>query len=177
MKCFHHPSEDAVATCAQCGVGLCKECEEASEFRSERKAFCKRCNAEERAKFLTKYKWQKWRIIGLSILFVPGIFVFVVGALDNQLAYGIIGCLLIWGVSGIGSVLKDAFFPASGSIKQQTKEALAEHEYPLASLIGKVLGFFIRLIVSYALYAVLLPFKLGYSILFVAGNKKIAQSI
>ena len=31
MKCYYHPNEDAVATCARCGVGLCKEQEEQDE--------------------------------------------------------------------------------------------------------------------------------------------------
>ena len=26
MKCYHHPDRDAVATCTECGRGLCKEC-------------------------------------------------------------------------------------------------------------------------------------------------------
>lgn len=26
MKCFYHPSVDAVATCKSCGRGLCREC-------------------------------------------------------------------------------------------------------------------------------------------------------
>jgi len=25
-KCFHHPSQDAVATCRGCGKGICKDC-------------------------------------------------------------------------------------------------------------------------------------------------------
>ena len=26
MKCYNHPDRDAVATCSECGVGLCREC-------------------------------------------------------------------------------------------------------------------------------------------------------
>jgi hypothetical protein len=175
MKCFHHPSEDAVTTCALCGVGLCKECEETSEFRKDRRALCKRCNAEcrteEYAHDLAEYKRQKRRLIWFSILFVPGISIFAICALDNQLITGIAGCLLIWGISGIGAAIRDTFSPATRSRKQDMKEALAEHEYPLASLIGKVVGFVIQLIFSYIVYALTLPVKLGYSIVFVVSHK------
>lgn len=26
MKCYHHPDRDAVASCSECGKGLCREC-------------------------------------------------------------------------------------------------------------------------------------------------------
>jgi hypothetical protein len=176
MKCFHHPNEDAVATCAKCGVNLCKECEETSTFRIESKALCRRCNANEAAGAAAEQARHKRRIIWFSILFVPGLCVFAVGALDKLLVEGIVGCLLIWGISGIGAVIRDAFFPSPQSTKRQVKEALAEHEYPIFSLIGKIIGFFAQLIFSYALYAVALPFKLGYSIfVFASNNGKIKE--
>ena len=25
-KCYHHPSQDAVAQCAGCGKGICRDC-------------------------------------------------------------------------------------------------------------------------------------------------------
>ncbi|MDR0763047.1 MAG: hypothetical protein LBF01_00935 [Bacteroidales bacterium] len=183
MKCFHHPSEDAVATCAKCGVGLCKECEEASKFRIDSKALCGRCNAEEQRKetekrnegvkdAIAEYARHKRRLIWFSILFIPGIFIFVAGFLSNQLTPAIVGCLLIWGISGIGSVIKDAFTPTKKSVKQQTKEALAEHENPMMSFIGNIIGFFVKLICSYIIYAAILPLKWVVSLIFVILNKK-----
>ncbi|MDR3187942.1 MAG: hypothetical protein LBT94_01990 [Prevotellaceae bacterium] len=172
MKCFHHPEKDAVATCAQCNVGLCKECEETSEFRIDNKALCNRCNASEAAGAIAEHARCKRRIIWFSILFVPGLCIFSVGALDKNLVVGIVGCLLIWGISGLGATLKDTFFPPPQSVKGQVKGALLEHEYPIASLIGKIIGFFVQLMFSYALYAVALPFKLGWTI-FVFGNNKV----
>ena len=63
MKCFHHTTEDAVATCGICGVGLCKECEETSEFRMDGKALCKRCNAESIREVIEENEQQQQKAI------------------------------------------------------------------------------------------------------------------
>ncbi|MBR6310403.1 MAG: hypothetical protein IKR52_04300 [Paludibacteraceae bacterium] len=42
MKCYYHPNEDAVATCARCGVGLCREC--AGKYKyTDGKLICRQC--------------------------------------------------------------------------------------------------------------------------------------
>lgn len=50
MKCYNHNDRDAVATCMECGVGLCREC--ADKYESvlcdkcfEKKSKMKRFNA------------------------------------------------------------------------------------------------------------------------------------
>lgn len=76
MKCFNHPSKDAVAACVDCGKSLCKEC--ASKWNP---VLCDRCaqertdayNAEQEA-----YKdSMKGSIIKSIILFVVGFVVFM----------------------------------------------------------------------------------------------------
>ena len=43
MKCYYHPSEDAVATCTECGMAMCEKCFNASE----RSGLCPSCRVEE----------------------------------------------------------------------------------------------------------------------------------
>lgn len=50
MKCYVHPEEEAVATCAKCGVAMCHACEEKALFRTANgagQAMCPRCSLNE----------------------------------------------------------------------------------------------------------------------------------
>ncbi len=42
MKCYYHPSEEAVATCTECGMAMCEKCFSASE----RTGLCPSCRIE-----------------------------------------------------------------------------------------------------------------------------------
>ncbi|MDR0289746.1 MAG: hypothetical protein LBI06_02295 [Treponema sp.] len=44
MNCIEHDDRNAVAQCAQCGAGICKECEANTNFRIDNKALCRRCD-------------------------------------------------------------------------------------------------------------------------------------
>jgi hypothetical protein len=142
------------------------------------KVLCKRCNAEkcaeERNKIIAEYDKHKSRIIWLSILFVSGIFITIsLSKVSKDLTGGTIAGLLIWGISGIGTAIKETFSPIPKSAKLQTKEAIAEHEAPILSFIFKIIGFFILFAFYYAVYAIALPFKLGHSIIVVQKMKKL----
>ncbi|MDR1182363.1 MAG: hypothetical protein LBL13_10350 [Bacteroidales bacterium] len=180
MKCIHHIIEDAVATCGICGAGLCENCEITSKFRVESKALCKRCNAEkhvkEGEKIIAEYNRHKRRIIWFSILFAPGMFIFIGTSISKEFVIGTIGALLIWGISGIGAAIKEAFTPtpdSEKSVKQQAREVMAEYDAPILSLIFKIIGVFVRFVFTYVLYAVALPFKLGYSITVLQKMKRL----
>lgn len=50
MKCYVHPEEEAVVTCAKCGVAMCHACEEKALFRTANgagQAMCPRCSLNE----------------------------------------------------------------------------------------------------------------------------------
>jgi hypothetical protein len=52
MKCFYHPSEEAVAFCQSCGKGICQNCNVDIETIS----FCKRCVKSGRTETYTTQK-------------------------------------------------------------------------------------------------------------------------
>ncbi|ODS39211.1 MAG: hypothetical protein A7316_06205 [Candidatus Altiarchaeales archaeon WOR_SM1_86-2] len=42
MKCFYHPTADAVMTCSSCGKGLCKDC----VVQKNEKGYCRQCDVQ-----------------------------------------------------------------------------------------------------------------------------------
>ena len=70
MKCYVHHEEEAVATCAKCGVAMCHACEKKALFRTANgtgQAMCPRCSLNE-AQSIVDYesKWLKKRAIKLG---------------------------------------------------------------------------------------------------------------
>jgi hypothetical protein len=97
MKCYYHPSEEAVATCTECGMAMCEKCFNASE----RTGLCPSCRIEaisaERKKIKSK---------GNKRLFVA-------------VVWGVITLALAIGVAALLAFLNDkiqAFFAPKGKI-------------------------------------------------------------
>jgi len=67
-KCYHHPSQDAVATCRGCGKGICRDCYDVYGVTSGEyagKALCYDCtsqlvaeNVDNVGVFRKKVKWE-----------------------------------------------------------------------------------------------------------------------
>ena len=82
-KCYHHPSQDAVATCRGCGKGICRDCYDVYGVTSGEyagKALCYDCTSQLVAEnvinidaFRERVKSErKWMIIGAIIGLVIG---------------------------------------------------------------------------------------------------------
>lgn len=59
MKCYNHQERDAVATCSECGVGLCKECADKHSPILCDKCFEKACQ-EIKAEYQYDFKSDVW---------------------------------------------------------------------------------------------------------------------
>ena len=47
MNCFYHENLGAVATCVDCGVGLCKDCVQNALYTRDNKPICLNCSKKE----------------------------------------------------------------------------------------------------------------------------------
>ncbi|MCF8260042.1 MAG: DUF2180 family protein [Melioribacteraceae bacterium] len=136
MKCANHPESDAVGTCVDCGKGLCSECLNQYEF-----PICDSCNsvrADGEKKELTKN-------IALTVLFFAIGFYFANSSAGSfQLVGGIvIGYLFAgipWGWSFLNKITPSIFL--------------------FLPLIGWVIYFFIKGILSFFIGFIALPIKL-----------------
>lgn len=92
MKCFYHPDREIVATCTQCGKGLCKGC--ASKWNP---VLCDGCAHE-----LIE---QKRSVLKRSIS--TGILIFAIGVI-----WGLISCIQTKSITGLGIGLIYRYFLA-----------------------------------------------------------------
>ena len=135
MKCYVHHEEEAVVTCAKCGVAMCHACEENALFRTANgtgQAMCPRCSLNE-AQSIVDYesKWLKKRAIklGLCALFIVwGLIEYFTKAngLYDMFAYFLIAAIII----NLGGNKKPQ------SIGSQVYNATAMVKSPVAYFIG-----------------------------------------
>ena len=136
MKCANHPTMDAVATCVDCGKGLCSDCTNAYEF-----PICEKCNAIR----VGGEKRELTKNIVLTVLF------FIIGAyfaVSSGGGFNIISAIVIgylfagipWGWSFLNKITPSIFL--------------------FLPLIGWVIYFLIKGILSFFIGFIALPIKL-----------------
>lgn len=174
MKCYTHEGIDAITACANCGVGICKECEENSMFRFDNKALCQRCDRltlDEQIGVSEKFL----RTSVIKLVIYGSLFIFGLSPVIRSLMApgeslplldAILGMLSVWGFATVGSLFRQ---PSNRSVKREVSDALLEFRYPGASLFGKVIGF----VIGYLLAAVTLPLKLAFTIIGLMRERKV----
>ena len=143
--CSCHPNFPAVVRCGNCGIGMCKNCEEEAFFRSDNgtgQAICDRCSLKM-AEANVKYD-EKWlRKSRFKLIF--GIFFIILGAIP--LVYmitirkrdlnSIFDLIIFWAVGcailSVGNRSKDS------SVKSQVYDAIYDYNHPIMSMIIEVL--------------------------------------
>jgi hypothetical protein len=87
MNCYNHPDDVAVATCIDCGKGLCKNCAALYQM-----PICNECN-------LTRVKNDKGSIIKV---YMPSVVLFILGMLfgiaNESFLYGILAGYILAGI-------------------------------------------------------------------------------
>ncbi|MDR0389192.1 MAG: hypothetical protein LBH73_03915 [Spirochaetaceae bacterium] len=151
MKCIGHSEVDAVSTCARCGAGICPDCVNGTFYQVDNKPLCRKCNYEVGLEndhmFKSMLRSKRIKTGIFIVTFIGGVVVFIVNKTGNAgTASAVIGMLFCWGLGFIGNFFDKQ--PDNRSAKAQAKEALREVKYPLSTLIGKLLGFFIMALTS-----------------------------
>lgn len=154
MKCYYHPTEEAVSTCAKCGVGLCRNCESNALLRDANgtgRALCPRCGLNA-AQSAVDYEsdWLKKRLIKLIIC--GGLTLF--GIISYLTSDALISMFLPFFIAGIiGNI---GLKKQPQSIKSQVYDAYTDAKYPISSMIGSIIGYtlfapilFVMLVIGY----------------------------
>ncbi|GMO25928.1 MAG: hypothetical protein Ta2B_05720 [Termitinemataceae bacterium] len=151
MKCINHAEVDAVTTCVRCGAGLCQDCNNNTVYKIDNKPLCRKCNYEIASEnvnlFRSALTVQTVKLVIFILTFVIGIVSLFISLSKESSTFGaVIGMLFFWGLGFIANFFDNK--NDNRSVKKQTKEALDEVHHPLATLFGKLIGFFIMAVSS-----------------------------
>ena len=98
MNCFYHENLGAVATCVDCGVGLCKDCVQNALYTRDNKPICLNCSKKEasaQANYASsEVNALKRRLIICIVIFIAGIVVFNIKNQAPLNLFAMIGVLL-----------------------------------------------------------------------------------
>lgn len=141
MNCYKHLNDYAVATCASCGVGLCKNCVDNSVYSYDDKPLCHDCNlkaAEEELSTLGRRK--VWALI--KCIFV--------------LAFMILG-FSIW--QSTGDAMNAWIYAGIGGIPSAFKSTKSSREVRVISndIIDSLFYPFLMLLIRLAIIIALAP--------------------
>ena len=150
MHCFNHPEETAVATCIDCGKGLCKSC--ASLYQMP---VCNECN-------LKRVKSDKDKLLRVYlpsiILFIAGL---VIGIINDSFVMGI---MLGWISAGVPWGWKIISF-------------IQPRMFLFLSYFGWVIYFCIKLFFSYFVGLVAMPIGFVKMILGIVSTSRKERNI
>jgi len=139
MKCANHPSMDAVGTCVDCGKGLCVDCTHAYSI-----PICQSCNS---ARVQAEKGDLRKRIILTGVFFVIGLYLFInsapsfhLGTIIGGIMIGYIFAGVPWGWQFLNKITPTMFL--------------------FLPLIGWVIYFLIKTILSFMIGFIALPIKL-----------------
>ena len=149
MNCFNHPEEAAVASCIDCGKGLCKECAGLYQM-----PICNECN-------MKRVKSEKSDLIRI---YLPSIICFVAGFIIMVLVNGIHGIIpgiiFGWLFAGVPWGWKVVTF-------------IQPRMFLFLSIFGWIIYFFIKILLAYFVGIVALPVGIVKLIInIVSANKK-----
>ena len=114
MNCFYHENLGAVATCVDCGVGLCKDCVQNALYTRDNKPICLNCSKKEasaQANYASsEVNALKRRLIICIVIFIAGIVAFNT---QNEAPLNFFTMIGVWCLANIGRVLFTIFRPVS----------------------------------------------------------------
>jgi len=180
MNCIEHEDKNAVAACAQCGVGLCKECEANSIFRNDSKqAFCKKCNyelARENDRLFNSALKSKQTIMYIYIGAVAiGLVFFIVRKIIGcDTPSSVDGMLLFWACGSIANFFdKDSMIRRLLAITSKNiKDTTNSRSIPL--FLGGLVGTILAVILGVFIMGILSPV---FIVTYFIGINKVKKQI
>ena len=151
MNCYNHPEEVAVASCIDCGKGLCKTCSGLYQM-----PICNECN-------LKRVKGDKGNILKV---YLPSIILFIAGLVIGIKMNGNFGFGLVlgWVTAGVPWGWKIITF-------------IQPRMFLFLSFFGWLIYFLIKFILAYFIGIVALPIGLVKMIVSIASAKKKEENI
>ena len=121
MNCYIHVNTPAVATCHDCGMGLCRDCAVNSAYTKEGRPLCHDCNLKEATNDLADSKMKRiWSlvklILGSSFLILGWIIFSSTGDVVNAWIYA--------GIAGIPAAFKSTRDSRREQVMKGVRDAL-----------------------------------------------------
>ena len=168
MNCSHHPEISAVAQCGICGMGICIDCANNSEYRSDNKALCRNCNysmikaaIDEGISTHTK---TKIKIIINAICIVLGIIVFFQSPETG---------IILFAIGGIPTAWKIFKTNAEERMQNKIDDAVMDVKHGVgSSLMSSAIRFIIRITLTVVVGAIASPILLIVNIVKLPKIKK-----
>lgn len=169
MNCYNHQDQVAVAECAKCGVAMCADCVNVSEYNIDNKAICRKCNHEEINISIqedrTAHMWTIVKIVINVIFLIIGI---IVAISEGNIYEG----ALYWGIAGLPA----AYRILKPDERQRAQNRLDDAVADLKSDGGGLFNWFMRgliyIVLAFVIGAVAAPFLLIRGILKLPKLKK-----
>ncbi len=157
MNCSIHQDVVAVASCGKCGVAMCNDCLETSEYNINDVALCRKCNyaiiQDQLASDKTSRVWLYVKIIISAVLVLLGAFTyFDTGQYD--------GLIFAWGISGFFTGWKLTSGNARTRAEDKLDDAIAEAKSAGGGVSNSLTRFVIRIVVAFLVGVVAAPILL-----------------
>ena len=162
MNCFNHQDLTAVAECAKCGVAMCSDCVNTSEYTIDNKAICRKCNHEEINLSIEADRNAKmWTIIKIVVNVVFLAIGITVAISEGNLWEGAV----YWGIAGLPA----AYRILKPDERQKAQNRLDDAVADINSTGGGLLNWFLRgviyIVLAFVIGAVAAPILLIRGIL------------
>lgn len=176
MNCITHTSEPAVATCSECGVGLCAKCFKESQ-KNGTKPVCRPCIIKNTEAYIGELEEKLGSILGKKIIYA---IMLVSGAvilyclLNDYLVNGwwYVAFFLLWGTPGAMGYYD--WSNRSMTISQEVHDGMFAAQSPGTYMVFKILGLVIVFGVSSALFPIYFAFYVLFAGFFV--KRKIQEA-
>jgi hypothetical protein len=155
MNCVIHQNVAAVARCGRCGVGICAQCAALSDYRVGNAPLCRECNyAVIRETLKRERRARVWTIVKLffGIIFLWFGLSYLFGEF-KAIELGIIFLAL----GGFPTAWRYTSPTARQRWKDDMSDAAAEAQMPFGGLLGGLIRFVVRVVISGAIAVVAAP--------------------
>lgn len=172
MNCYIHVNTPAVATCHDCGMGLCRDCAMSSAYTKEGRPLCHDCNLKEATNDLADAKMKRiWSLVklifGSSFLILGWIIFSSTGDVVNAWIYA--------GIAGIPAAFKSTRDSRREQVRKGVRDALT------TDVVDSASNTLIDLLVRLAAILLLAPITAAFAAIknlfvFIGSFKKIKEA-
>jgi hypothetical protein len=162
MNCFNHQDLTAVAECAKCGVAMCSDCVNESEYTIDNRAICRKCNYEEINSSIEADRNAKtWTIVKIVVNVLFMIIGIIVAVSEGNIWEGAI----YWGIAGLPAAYRLLKPSEKDKAQNRVDDAVADLKSDGGGLFNWFMRGVIYIVLAFVIGAVAAPILLIQGIL------------
>lgn len=148
MNCYIHVYKPAVATCHECGMGLCRDCVDNSAYTIDNHPLCHDCNLKQASADLSAAKSRKiWSLVK----FIFGASFLLLGVTIYSSSGDVMNAWIYAGIAGIPAAFKSTRDSRREQVRKGVRDALT------TDMMDSISNTFIDLLVRVAAIIILAP--------------------